>query len=187
MGFKQNRVELKKLSINQRLSEETLCFSADIYLDDRKVGVASNHGTGGPTEIESLRTLFTQEALVEILSDIAEKSADDDAVRWSNGPNAGKLVEGPGQLINDLAYAMDNAKREARARKKEDKIEKEMVANCRARGMGCVRLRFDFGWKVETTWSGFRAGKLDGVVAELTKKYAPKGEAKVESTVVLDA
>lgn len=44
-------ITLSKLSINTRLSEETVCFSADIKLDGRKVGDASNRGHGGPTDV----------------------------------------------------------------------------------------------------------------------------------------
>ena len=41
----------KNISHNERLSEETNCFSATIYIDGKKAGEASNHGHGGPTMI----------------------------------------------------------------------------------------------------------------------------------------
>jgi hypothetical protein len=40
-------VTLKKLSMQSRLSEETLCFSADIYVDGKHIGEVTNHGQGG--------------------------------------------------------------------------------------------------------------------------------------------
>ena len=40
-------IELKRLKIAQSLSEETLAFTADIYLDGKKVGDVSNRGNGG--------------------------------------------------------------------------------------------------------------------------------------------
>jgi hypothetical protein len=42
-------ITLKNISHNERLSEETNCFSATIYIDGKKAGEASNHGHGGPT------------------------------------------------------------------------------------------------------------------------------------------
>ncbi|MCB0539974.1 MAG: hypothetical protein KDE33_20825 [Bacteroidetes bacterium] len=42
---------LRKVSINERLSEETTCFCADICLDGKKVGIASNRGHGDTTLI----------------------------------------------------------------------------------------------------------------------------------------
>ncbi len=44
-------ITLKNISHNERLSEETNCFSATIYIDGKNAGEASNHGHGGPTMI----------------------------------------------------------------------------------------------------------------------------------------
>jgi lambda repressor-like predicted transcriptional regulator len=44
-------ITLKKISYNERLSEETAAFAAGIYIDGKKAGDASNHGHGGPTDI----------------------------------------------------------------------------------------------------------------------------------------
>ena len=38
---------LKNVSVNQRMSEETTCFSADVYRDGAKVLAVSNRGYGG--------------------------------------------------------------------------------------------------------------------------------------------
>lgn len=43
--------ELKNVKINRTLSEETLCYSASLYVDGRKVADVSNRGHGGPTDI----------------------------------------------------------------------------------------------------------------------------------------
>lgn len=40
-------IELRKIKHSPSLSEETNAFTADIYLDGRKVGDARNQGTGG--------------------------------------------------------------------------------------------------------------------------------------------
>lgn len=43
-------IELKGISYNPRLSEETNAFSASIYIDGKKAGIASNRGNGGATD-----------------------------------------------------------------------------------------------------------------------------------------
>ena len=40
-------IVLKNVKTHNDMSEETTCFSASIYLDGRRVGTVSNHGTGG--------------------------------------------------------------------------------------------------------------------------------------------
>ncbi len=42
------KIELRRLKLNRQLSEETNCYSAEIWIDDRKAFVAGNHGHGGP-------------------------------------------------------------------------------------------------------------------------------------------
>ena len=44
------KIELKKISFNERMSDETNCFIADLYIDGKKVGYAQNEGRGGPTD-----------------------------------------------------------------------------------------------------------------------------------------
>jgi hypothetical protein len=44
------KIELKKISFNERMSEETNCFVADLYINGKKVGYAKNDGHGGCTD-----------------------------------------------------------------------------------------------------------------------------------------
>lgn len=46
------RITLKNLSVSDRLTEETLAFSADVYVDGKKVGTAMNRGNGGCTRLD---------------------------------------------------------------------------------------------------------------------------------------
>jgi hypothetical protein len=46
--------ELRKVRKDARLSDETDCFSAEIVADGRRIGYASNHGTGGPNDYDIL-------------------------------------------------------------------------------------------------------------------------------------
>jgi hypothetical protein len=43
------KVELKKISFSERMSDETNCFVADLYIDGKKVGSCENDGRGGCT------------------------------------------------------------------------------------------------------------------------------------------
>ena len=43
-------VSVKNVKIHMDMSEETLCFSASVYMDGRRVGTASNRGHGGSNE-----------------------------------------------------------------------------------------------------------------------------------------
>jgi len=43
------KIELKKISFNERMSDETNCFIADLYINGKKVGSCNNDGRGGCT------------------------------------------------------------------------------------------------------------------------------------------
>jgi hypothetical protein len=43
------KIELKKIAIYPRLSDETTAFNADVWIDGQKVGSAENDGHGGAT------------------------------------------------------------------------------------------------------------------------------------------
>lgn len=43
------KIELKKIHISERLSEETTAFVADLYINGKKAGEAKNDGHGGAT------------------------------------------------------------------------------------------------------------------------------------------
>lgn len=44
------RLSIEKLEINERMSEETMCFSADLVLNGKVIGICSNRGHGGYAE-----------------------------------------------------------------------------------------------------------------------------------------
>jgi hypothetical protein len=49
-----DRITLRALKTNQALSRETDCYSADVYLDGKKVAHAGNDGHGGPDHFHVL-------------------------------------------------------------------------------------------------------------------------------------
>lgn len=46
------RLSLDNIDINHRMSEETLCFSADLVFNGEVVGICSNRGCGGIAEYD---------------------------------------------------------------------------------------------------------------------------------------
>ena len=46
------KIELRNIKIYERLSEETTCFTADIFIDGKKAGTAENRGNGGCTDYD---------------------------------------------------------------------------------------------------------------------------------------
>ena len=50
------KIELRKLRVDKRLSEETMCYSAEIWIDDARAFVAGNRGHGGPDDFHQVGT-----------------------------------------------------------------------------------------------------------------------------------
>lgn len=92
-------LELRNVKINKAMSEETNCFSADVWADGVKSGVVSNHGHGGCNryhwinqeigkKIEDFakeqKTEFEFEKLDQLISDLFVKfQVKKDFVRWT--------------------------------------------------------------------------------------------------------
>lgn len=58
-------LELRNIKVNERFSEETTQFTADIYVDNKKVGYAKNDGQGGSTYYNSYGGKRVQMAAAE--------------------------------------------------------------------------------------------------------------------------
>ena len=52
------KIELKNISYSERMSEETSCFSADLWVDGKKIGEVSNRGTGGCDDFHGDRAAY---------------------------------------------------------------------------------------------------------------------------------
>jgi hypothetical protein len=68
-------IELKRISFNERMSEETSCFVADLYVNGKKVGYAKNDGHGGCTDyrgntIEDQKIIREAEAYCKSLPNV---------------------------------------------------------------------------------------------------------------------
>lgn len=172
--IKLGPVEIRKVKIHTRLSEETLCFSCDIYLDDKRVGEATNRGHGGCTDVH-----VSREVLVR-LDQLGEELLPD-GVRWTHGNNIGKLVDGgAAQLVDHLVEQEDQRKRDEREAKKIAKADALEIARNNQRNMGTIRWQVDYGHMRETRWCGYAKGTDPALAATaLSEKYVKGGGGKV--------
>lgn len=58
------KIELRKVSFSERMSEETNAFTADLYVDGKKVGYCKNTGQGGCTNYH-WNTVEDRETILE--------------------------------------------------------------------------------------------------------------------------
>jgi len=77
-----------KIKVCKFMSEETICFTADVLLNGRKVGTASNEGHGGPTSVHLKGGTVGSEHLAklemfvdEAVSDYESKKEDEAFLR----------------------------------------------------------------------------------------------------------
>jgi hypothetical protein len=107
-------IELRKLQIYERMSEETTAFVADIYVGGIKAGYAKNDGHGGSTDCHPYpeqRKLF-EEAESQCLALPPEQ------VPAGNGMRAFEIKM-------DLEHFVDNLVTEALIKKDQEKFEKK--------------------------------------------------------------
>lgn len=75
------KIELKKISFSERMSEETNCFVADLYVNGKKVGCVKNDGRGGCTEYhgyteKDYQTISDAEAYCKTLPNVYEPTLE---------------------------------------------------------------------------------------------------------------
>lgn len=111
---KTPKVEIKKIQIVDRLSEETLCFSAKIYVGGKAVGEARNHGHGGSTDWWIVDPKARE--LVEAFATEATRGAK-------------YLFDGPvAHWVDDQVHAAWKAKETRRVERLRDKNRRDFIA-----------------------------------------------------------
>ena len=148
------KVELKGLQIVERMSEETMCFTANVYVDGKKAGHAENRGTGGSTDVR-----IAPPELAKKVEEYGKTLVPPEYKGFTSGTEW--LVD---QLVDAVAQKRHDAK-EARRIAKYDAREKARYA---AEGMGCVRFRNGEAYH----WAGVKkTATVESVKAALEKKY----------------
>jgi hypothetical protein len=75
------KIGLKRISISERMSEETNCFIADLYINGKKVGYCKNDGRGGCTDYhgdskENNQIIREAEAYCKTLPNVRSEELD---------------------------------------------------------------------------------------------------------------
>lgn len=52
-------IKLRAINVNYGLSDETYCYTASLYVDGRRVAIASNRGFGGPDSFDPVGKVGT--------------------------------------------------------------------------------------------------------------------------------
>tara|TARA_Y100000004_G_C8870256_1_gene392989 strand:+ start:53 stop:520 length:468 start_codon:yes stop_codon:yes gene_type:complete len=87
-------IQVKNVKIHMDMSEETLCFSASVYMNGKRVGTASNRGHGGCNDYSD--RLDRREDINEWLEEANLVWADGDEVTFE------KLDFVIGELVEDF-------------------------------------------------------------------------------------
>lgn len=171
------KIELRKVSVNHRLSEETLCFAADIWIDGKMMGAAKNHGHGGSTDYW-LGANFDTEDRRDL-----EAKAKDAARAWieANGTDEDRRLIAPHVRDDGTSYTLDPLEFlidllvEQHERKKADaktaKVEAKNAAAFAAAGKPWM-LRVEFHGSL--VWYGLpndSATTVERALAQAAKKY----------------
>lgn len=94
-------LELKKVKLHPRLSEETNCFEADVFWNGKKAGFASNTGKGAPN-----------------LYDWVSKEIGDEIMAWAEQQPTEFNFEKLDQIVDRIVCDEDMAQQLAKMCKK---------------------------------------------------------------------
>lgn len=123
-------VELKRLQVFARMSEETTAFAADVWINGKKAGTAKNNGHGGcsfvciddPALAAELRT----HGVTLIPNEYRSERYTPDGAEW---------------LVDLLVEQHLNAKKDKRVAKAITKNDNRAKASCAQRGTHAARFK----------------------------------------------
>jgi len=125
------KVEIRRISVNARLSQEITAFACDIYLDGKKVGEARNDGGGGAHHVR-----FEDRKTEQLIEAWAKPQVPAEYSKFTTG------IE---WLIDRLLEAHLQGKADKAFVKKLAKIDKAELAKARAINGSIRVLRYRFG------------------------------------------
>ena len=144
------KVELKKLAIYPRLSEETTAFNADLWIDGVKVGSAKNDGHGGMTFVSWVVPPARRSEIETVLK--------------ARVPAEYKFSTGVEWAIDEIV----DAKRDEKAVAKQDASFKR---GCAKRGTAAARFDTTDASGKRTTWIEYGQGDEAGAKAAMQLKH----------------
>lgn len=113
------KIELKNLRIYDRMSEETIAFTADVHVDGKKVAYAKNEGCGGSTYYNPYPN--ADRALLDAAEAYCKKLPPE---KSEFGDKTLELSQSLESVIDNWVYRVHNEKAAAAFQKK---LEKNMI------------------------------------------------------------
>lgn len=101
------KIELKKIEFNERMSEETNCFVADLYINGKHVGYVKNDGHGGQTDYYGI-----EKRQSDIIREAEEYCKTLPKVKYGNMEWDNSLENVIDQLFEDWILAKERRKKE---------------------------------------------------------------------------
>jgi len=95
------KIELKAIKICKWASQETLCYTANVYIDGKKAFTAENDGHGGS---DNYRDYKNGTIVDKAAQWVASQNTDEDIKDWSNVTLLELYI---GDLLNDHIFKKD--------------------------------------------------------------------------------
>ncbi|MBY3151148.1 hypothetical protein HFO56_01840 [Rhizobium laguerreae] len=101
--MKYGKYEIKKVAVNDRMSEETVNFSLDLYVDGKKFAAVSNDGRGGCHRTHAYPP-FTRRDVDRVEEEMAQDEflVDSDFERFDNAINTLLLLDDAARNIKRM-------------------------------------------------------------------------------------
>jgi hypothetical protein len=115
------KLELKNVKINEAFSEETLMFKADLFVNGKKVGYASNDGHGGCTSYNAYENQREELAKAEAYALTLPSTFHE------FGDKVHEFKSSLESWIDDTVNKIYDAKAQAKAEKKMQKLMETQV------------------------------------------------------------
>jgi hypothetical protein len=145
------KVELKKLTLYPRMSQETTCFAADVWVDGKKVGHAKNDGCGGATLV-----FFADPRQGAVLEEALKKQVPAKYAQFGSG--AEWAVD---QIVDAERIKKDTAKNDATFKR-----------TCTKRGTAAARFDIIGAFGKETLWVEYGKGNEAAAKAKMQTEHA---------------
>jgi hypothetical protein len=160
------KIELKNVKINKMFSEETTCFTADVFINGKKTAYAKNDGRGGNTNIQPYVGMSLDEAY-----------------------NYCKTLPKEFGYPQTLDSVIDDILFEKEKEKEQKKIEKLCLTNIvwgKEGGMSYTKIGFKGNPKLEDlkkTTVGKNA--LKSLIEKVKKEYMKEGEVLFNNNLAI--
>lgn len=158
------KIELKNVKLFLAGSEETICFTATLYVDGKKVGDASNDGRGGNNRVHAPRDVLDRlDAYCRTLP--SKPNEFHPGETWQPDLDS---------VISDIVNEHVKKHEEKRIARMDAREKAKLVA------LGCktvIRINFKDGLSL---WTGTRGTDIKPLLAANEEKHGP-----IENHIVL--